>query len=91
MGTLTSTPIAGAQTFADHCSSPPFLHCQLIEDFSGDETVRAKVGFERMAASNNVQIHHYRAENGCFSDRQFHDACAACNQTLDFCGVGENF
>ena len=45
-GRLTTTLIVGTQVFADHCSSPPFLHYQLLENFSGEETVRAKVGFE---------------------------------------------
>lgn len=67
-GNLTSTPIIGAQLFADHSLSPPFLNCQLLKSFSGDETVRAKVGFERMAASYNLPIHHCRADNDRFAD-----------------------
>ena len=36
-------------------------------------------------------IRYYRADNGRFSDDAFVKACIACNQTLDFYGVGAHF
>ena len=88
IGNLTKASIVGAQVFADHCSSPPFLHCHLLENFTGEATIKAKVGFERLAATHNVTIKHYRADNGRFADEDFLHACLACNQTVDYCGVG---
>ena len=70
---------------------PPFLYCHLLENFSGDEAIKAKVGFERMAATYDVSIQHYRADNGRFTDEAFMNACTASNQTIDFCGVGAYF
>ena len=90
-GCLTNTSIVGAQIFADHCSSPPFLHCHLLENFSGDEAIKAKVGFERSAATFNVSVRHYRADNGRFAEEAFVNACTSSGQTIDFCGVGAHF
>ena len=58
-GLLTNVPIVGVQIFVDHSSSLPFLYTYLLESFSLDETLKAKVAFERMAATHNVQILHY--------------------------------
>ena len=90
-GTLTSIPIFGAQLFADHSSSPPFIHCHLLENFTLEETLKAKVGFERMSATHGVTIRHYRGDNGRFADDGFIKACTACSQTTDFCGVNAHF
>ena len=90
-GSLTKATIVGAQVFADHASSPPFLYTHLMENFSLDETLRAKVAFERMAATYNNSILHYRADNGRFADDGFLQACTAYNQTVDFCRVNAHF
>ena len=45
-GTLTKASIVGAQIFANHCCTPPYLYCQLLESFSSDDAIRAKVRFE---------------------------------------------
>jgi len=63
-GRLTNTPIVGAQVFADHSSSPPLLHTHLLENLTLEETIKAKVGFERLSATFGVTVHHYRADNG---------------------------
>ena len=42
-GTLTSIPIVGTQLFADHSSRLTFLHCHLLENFTLEETLKAKV------------------------------------------------
>lgn len=91
IGHLTKATIVGAQVFADHSSSPPFLYAHLLENFSLDETLKAKVAFERMAATCNNPILRYRADNGRFADEGFIQACTACNQTIDFCGVNAHF
>jgi hypothetical protein len=72
-------PIVGAQVFADHSSSPPFLYTHLFKNFSLDETLKAKVAFEHMATTYNIIIQHYRADNGRFTDEGFLQAYIACN------------
>ena len=44
-----------------------------------------------MAATYNMLIQHYRADNGRFADEGFLQACTAYNQTIDFCGVNAHF
>ena len=91
IGHLTKATIVGAQVFVDHSSSLPFLHAHLLENFSLDETLKAKVAFERMATTYNNPILHYRADNGHFADEGFIQAHTAYNQTIDFCGVNDHF
>lgn len=49
------------------------------------------MGFEQAAATYDVKIRHYRADNDRFADDLFIQACIACEQTIDFCGVGAHF
>ena len=90
-GRLTNTPIVGAQVFADHSSSPHFLHTHLLENLTLEETLKAKVGFERLSATFGVTVHHYRADNGRFGDVGFKQACAAGHQTIDYCAANSHF
>ena len=53
--------------------------------------MKAKVGFERMAATKGVDVLHYRADNSRFMDDVFINACIAYNQTVDLCGVAAHF
>ena len=90
-GRLTNTPIVSAQIFADNSSSPPFLYTHLLENFTLEETLKAKVAFERMAALHHVVVSGYRADNGRFADAGFINACNASSQVIDFCGVNAHF
>ena len=88
---LTSTPILGAQLFANRSSITPFTYFHLLENFTLEETIKAKVGFERMASAHGVNIRHFHAENGHFAEDGFVKTCTACSQTTDFCGVNAQF
>ena len=90
IGHLSMTPVWGAQIFADTCSNPPYLNAQLLTDFTLDSTLKAKVGFERLANTFGVKVKHYRADNGRFSDVGFKRACDISGQRLSFCGVSEH-
>ena len=90
-GRLASAQIVGAQVFANSASSPPFLCTHLLESFPLDDTLKAKVGFERMAATFDIIVIRYRADNGRFSDNGFLKTCTAFHQTINFCGVNAHF
>ena len=62
-----------------------------MENFSLDETLGAKIAFERMAATFHNDILHYRADNGRFADDSFVQAYIASDQIIDFCGVNAHF
>ena len=53
-----------------------------------DETIDAKLAFERLAAQHGEQILHYHCDNGRFADKAFVDDVRAGHQTITFCGVG---
>ena len=59
MGKLTYTPIVSSQLFADHSSILPSIHCHLLENFTLEETTKAKVGFERMQATYRATISYF--------------------------------
>ena len=50
----------------------------------------AKKSFERLANDGGVAIKSYRADNGRFADKLFHDAVQYSNQTIRICAVGDH-
>ena len=52
-----------------------------------DSTVAAKLAFERVLSTHNVQASHYHCDNGLFDTTVFKASVATANQTLSFCGV----
>ena len=78
--------IWGATVFVDHVSD--YTHVALMRDLTLDETLLAKTYFERLANERGVAIKAYRADNGSFSDKGFHDAVQDINQTITLCAVG---
>ena len=65
-----------------------YTHVALMRDLALDETLLAKTSFERLANYGGVAIKAYRADNGRFADKVFHDAVQDINQTIKFCAVG---
>ena len=53
-----------------------------------DQTIAAKIAFERLAASYDVKVKHYHADNGHFACKGFRDVVHAAGQKITFCGVG---
>jgi Reverse transcriptase (RNA-dependent DNA polymerase) len=74
-----------ATVYIDHFSNLSFVYLQTST--SAAETVDSKKEFERYARSNGVQVMHYHADNGRFSDKAWRDHVVNMGQTLSFCGV----
>ena len=72
---ITNASIVRAQIFANHCSSPIFLHFHLLKNFSSDKVIKAKVDFEYLVTTFNVSIRYYRANNSRFAEEVFVNAC----------------
>ena len=56
-----------------------------------NETVQAKIAFERYSEERGVHILHYHADNGRFANKGFIDNCQSNNQCLTYCGVNAHF
>ena len=85
-GSLTVKQFSKATVFVDHFSDLTYVHLQ--ESLTGEETVEAKLAFERYARAHGVEVKHYHADNGRFADKAFMSAVEQANQTISFCGVG---
>ncbi len=59
-----------------------------MKDYTTNETLLAKLAFEKLWAKADCSVKHYQADNGRFSDNEFFAACNNLNQTIEFCGVG---
>ena len=75
-----------ATIFVDHFSDYTYAHLQTSTDT--EQTLEAKEAFERLAATYDVRISRYRADNGRFAERAFKQAAQQANQSLTFTGVG---
>ena len=85
-GWLTRERHHTATVFVDHHSDLTFVH--VTPSDTSEETVAAKEAFERFAASHDVTIKHYHADNGRFADTLFREHVKEKGQTISFCGVG---
>ena len=56
-----------------------------------NETVQAKIAFERYSQERGVHIRHYHADNGRFANKGFINNCQLSNQCLTYCGVNDHF
>ena len=66
-GHLTRAKIWGATIFVDHFSD--HVHMHLMRSVSQDETLAAKQAYKLLAATHEVTIRRYHANNGRFSER----------------------
>ena len=87
-GFLTKDRIWGATTFVDHVSDYVYVH--LMTDFTIEETLAAKKAFERIFTLAGRTVKAYRADNGRFADKKWHEDCNLLKQALTFCGVGNH-
>jgi len=85
-GQLTKDRIWGATVFVDHVSDYVYVH--LMKDLTLEATLTAKKAYEKILTLAGHTVKAYRADNGRFADKGFHDACTERDQTIDFCGVG---
>jgi hypothetical protein len=61
-GWLTKKRYRVATIFVDHFSGLSYIHLQ--KSTNAEETVEAKIAFERFAIKINVTIKSYQADNG---------------------------
>jgi hypothetical protein len=72
-GKLTRARHKGAQVFIDHYSNWTYVH--LMQDFTLQSTLEAKLAYERAALTYGVKVQGYRADNGRFADLGWKEAC----------------
>jgi hypothetical protein len=58
---------------------------------TSDDTVKAKKALENYAATYNVKVLHYHADNGHFADNAFCQDLQDNNQSITFCGVNAHW
>jgi len=88
-GWLTKMRYRVSTIFVDHFSGLSYIHLQ--KSTNAEETVEAKIAFERFASKVNVTIKSYQADNGRFAENKFMEAVKEAGQTITFCGVNAHF
>ena len=88
-GTLTKQCYKYATVFVDQYSRLSYVYLQ--GTIMSNETVQAKIAYERYSQERGVHIHHYHANNGRFADKGFVNNCQLNNQCLTYCGVNAHF
>jgi hypothetical protein len=78
-----------ATIFVDHFSDVTYIHLQ--KTTNAEETIEAKEAFERWAATHNVKISHYHADNVRFAENAYMAHVAKCGQAITFCRVNAHF
>ena len=84
-GIPTTKRYCGATIFVDHFSDFTYTHLMSGTSMNAEETVEAKLAFERIASSHGVTIQGYHADNGLFDTKVFKAACSKAKQSLSFC------
>ena len=79
-GFLINDRIVGATFFVDHVTQYIYVH--LMKALTTDNTIAAKSACEQVFPQFGHKIHHYRAENGRFSDAAFIDDVHYCHQQI---------
>ena len=87
-GFLTKKRYRYATVFVCHGSDYGYVHIQKTQ--SAEETIEAKIAFERTAAAHGVKIGHYHADNGVFASEAWKNHCRANNQGFSYAGVSSH-
>ncbi|KAL7463024.1 hypothetical protein ACHAXS_005996 [Conticribra weissflogii] len=82
---MTRARIWAATVFVDYFTK--FVHVSLMCDQTADSTLAAKHHFEHFAATPDVSVSRYHADNGVFRDSLFMDDVKQQMQRITFCGV----
>ncbi|KAL7457785.1 hypothetical protein ACHAXS_000408, partial [Conticribra weissflogii] len=85
-GNLTRARIWAATVFVDYYTR--FVYVALMADQTAESTLEAKHAFEHFASTRDVQVKHYHADNGIFTDSLFRDDVRKSMQRLSLCAVG---
>ncbi len=84
-GSLTRAPIWAATVFVNYYTK--YIYASLMVDQTAETTLEAKHAFEHFSATRNVEIQHYHADNGIFTDNLFREDVQKSMQRLTLCGV----
>ena len=76
----------GGAIFVDQASSYIWIQPQVT--FSAEETLRAKLDYERMCLAYGVNILTYMSDNGAFGSSEFVADIQSRNQAAEYSGVG---
>ena len=85
-GLLLKERITAVTFFVDHFSG--YVYGHLMRGTSMKQTLEAKQAYEQHASSHGVDVIHYRADNGQFSNPEFLKAVESSDQHISFCAVG---
>ena len=88
-GTRTKQCYKYATVFVDQYSRLSYVYLQWM--IMSNETIQAKIAFERYSQERGVHICHCHADNRRFTDKGFIDTCQLNNQHLTYCGVNAHF
>jgi hypothetical protein len=58
---------------------------------NAEETLAAKILFERYAEQNGVKVQAYQADKGRFAETTFMQAIKDAGQRITFCGINTHF
>ena len=87
-GILTRARIWAASVYVDYVTG--LIYVGLQTDQSAEATLQTKHDFEHFAATRDVKVKSYHADNGRFAEKSFVDDVKRCFQRITFCGVGAN-
>ena len=76
----------GGTIFVDHVTGMIFNYHQVT--FSAEETVEAKLAYERELENYGRNVKHYHGNNGIFKSHEFKESIAIRGQKITFSGVG---
>ena len=72
--------------FTDHFSD--FACAHLMKSTTQEETLEAKLAFEKLAQMHGITILSCHANDGRFAESKFRKRVEECNQSIAFCGAG---
>jgi hypothetical protein len=87
-GKHTKQRIVGGAVFKDHVTGYSYTHLQTSLDLV--QSISAKLGFERHAATAEVKVKSYHSDNGIFAEQGFRDAVSESGQSISYCAVNHH-
>ena len=84
-GKLTNRRYNYATVFVDNYSGQGYIYLQ--SSSGAEETMAAKLAYERECQKSGVRVKAYRADNGVFRSKKWMDHCRENRQHIDFTGV----
>ena len=85
-GNPTNKRYGGAAVFVDHYSRHAYVH--LMQSTSNEETLEAKLAYERLMHAHGHDVRAYHADNLRFNSEAYQEDCHSKRQTYSYCGVG---